>query len=60
MKHLASRRFWHAYEKLPHHIRELADRNFALLKQDPAHPSLQEDRPFPVRPRLAVLSCDCS
>lgn len=40
MKHFASRRFWQAYEKLPHHIRELADKNFALLKEDPAHPSL--------------------
>jgi len=40
MKHFASRRFWQAYEKLPQHVRELADKNFALLKQDPAHPSL--------------------
>jgi len=40
MKHYASRRFWAAYEKLPVQIRNLADKNFALLKQDPAHPSL--------------------
>jgi hypothetical protein len=40
MRHFASRRFWQTYEKLPAHIRELADKNFALLKQDPAHPSL--------------------
>jgi hypothetical protein len=37
MRHFASRRFWQAYEKLPIHVRELADKNFALLKQDPAH-----------------------
>ncbi|HRF10387.1 MAG TPA: hypothetical protein PL193_17330 [Xanthobacteraceae bacterium] len=40
MKHFASRRFWQAYENLPQHVRELADKNFALLKKDPAHPSL--------------------
>jgi hypothetical protein len=40
MRHFASRRFWTAYERLPVQIRGLADKNFALLKQDPAHPSL--------------------
>lgn len=40
MKHLASRRFWAAYERLPEHVRDLADRNYALLKSDPHHPSL--------------------
>lgn len=40
MKHLASPAFWKAYEALPSAVRELADRNFALLKADPAHPSL--------------------
>jgi len=40
MKHFASRRFWQAYDKLPVQIRELADKNFLLLKQNPAHPSL--------------------
>jgi hypothetical protein len=39
MRHLASRAFWEAYEKLPAQVRELADKNYALLKQDP-HPSL--------------------
>jgi len=28
------------YERLPDHIRDLADKNFALLKADPQHPSL--------------------
>jgi hypothetical protein len=40
MRHLASRAFWEAYEKLPAQVRELADKNYALLKQDPHHPSL--------------------
>lgn len=40
MKHFASSRFWIAYEALPQHIRELADKNYALLKADPHHPSL--------------------
>nr|WP_244063415.1 hypothetical protein [Bradyrhizobium sp. Ce-3] len=41
MKHAASPKFWAAYEQLPVSIRELADANFALLKRDPRHPSLQ-------------------
>ena len=41
MKHFASRAFWDAYERLPEQVRALADKNFALLKQDPRHPSLQ-------------------
>lgn len=28
------------YQALPAEIRELADKNFALLKSDPRHPSL--------------------
>jgi hypothetical protein len=40
MRHFASPGFWAAYEKLPEQIRELADRNYALLKADPQHPSL--------------------
>ena len=41
MKHAASPKFWVAYEQLPIPIRELADANFALLKRNPRHPSLQ-------------------
>jgi hypothetical protein len=40
VNHRASPRFWNFYEQLPKHIQELADKNFALLKQDPRHPSL--------------------
>ena len=40
MKHLASPRFWRLYRNLPHAVRNLADKNFELLKADPHHPSL--------------------
>ncbi len=40
MKHFASPRFWACYQELPPAVRELADKNFALLKADPGHPSL--------------------
>ena len=40
MKHVASPDFWAAYEALPPQIRKLADANYALLKNDPRHPSL--------------------
>ena len=41
MRHFASPAFWEAYQGLPHHVRALADKNYALLKSDPHHPSLQ-------------------
>jgi hypothetical protein len=41
MRHFASPAFWAAYEKLPGAVRELADKNYALLKRDPHHPSLR-------------------
>ena len=40
MNHFASAEFRSAYDSLPADIRTLADRNFALLKIDPRHPSL--------------------
>jgi hypothetical protein len=40
MKHFAGPAFWQHYRKLPTNIRELADKNFKLLKQDSSHPSL--------------------
>jgi hypothetical protein len=39
--HFASPSFWEAYAKLPENIRALADKNYALLKETPRHPSLQ-------------------
>ena len=41
MRHFASPAFWQAYEQLPRHVRELADKNYALLKENPGHPSLR-------------------
>ena len=41
MRHFASPSFWEAYAKLPPHIRTLADKNYALLKENERHPSLQ-------------------
>ncbi len=41
MKHLASSHFWQRFDALPVEIQQLARRNYALLRQNPAHPSLQ-------------------
>ena len=35
-----SQEFWTYYHNLPREIQQRADKNFALLKQDPKHPSL--------------------
>lgn len=40
MRHFSSPAFWAAYARLPAAVRELADKNYALLKADPQHPSL--------------------
>ena len=32
--------FWKCYEKLPDHVRRLADKKFELFQQEPFHPSL--------------------
>lgn len=40
MSHHASPAFWDCYHALPEPIRELADKNFALLKADSSYPSL--------------------
>lgn len=41
MKHFASPEFWFHYQQLPDEIRDVADKNFAILKTDPHHPSLR-------------------
>ena len=41
MKHFASPDYWESYRSLPSNVRQLADKQFALLKQDPGHPSLR-------------------
>lgn len=40
MKHRTLPRFWRHYRQLPQEVRDLADKNFELLKADPHHPSL--------------------
>lgn len=39
--HRASTDFWKEYRALPASIRERADKQFALLRANPRHPSLQ-------------------
>ena len=41
MRHFASAEFWRAYARLPDNVRAVADKNYALLKENPRHPSLQ-------------------
>ena len=41
MKHFATPEFWYHYRRLPASIQQLADKNFALLRQDSQHPSLR-------------------
>ena len=40
MKHYASPKFWAYYQALSKEVRDLADKNFVLLKANPKHPSL--------------------
>jgi len=40
MNHLTTPRFWKCYDALPQQVRDLADKNYALLKENPKHPSL--------------------
>lgn len=44
MKHYTSSDFWTLYWVLPAEIREPADKNYELLKENPRHPSLQPKR----------------
>ena len=44
MTHYASTAFWHLYAALPAAVRDLADKNFELLRVDPRHPSLHFKR----------------
>ncbi len=40
MSHFTTPQFWEPYNALPQDVRDPADRCFALLQQDPSHPSL--------------------
>jgi hypothetical protein len=41
LNHFATPDFWYEYWQLPPEIRELADKNFQLLKRDARHPSIR-------------------
>jgi len=41
MTHRANADFWNDYEGLPVEVQARADKQFALLKANPQHPSLQ-------------------
>jgi len=41
MNHFATGDFWYSYRQLPAEIQELANKNFALLRENPHHPSLR-------------------
>ncbi len=41
MNHFADPDFWFHYRQLPEDVRDLADKNFQLLKRDPRHPSIR-------------------
>ena len=40
MNHFTTPEFWQLYNALPKDVREIADKNYELLKADPRHPSL--------------------
>ncbi len=41
MNHFTTPNFWPLYNALPREVRDLADKNYELLKADPSHPSLR-------------------
>ena len=41
MTHFTTPQFWQLYNALPPEVRDLADKNFALLQSDPNHSSLR-------------------
>jgi hypothetical protein len=42
--HSTNPTFWECYNALPAQVREVADRQFEILKADPSHPSLHLKR----------------
>ncbi len=48
MKHFVSSKFWALYQALSQDVRDLADKNYALLKSNPRHPSLHFKRAGPL------------
>jgi hypothetical protein len=41
MNHFTTPEFWHCYNHLPEEVRQLADKNFYILRQEPNHPALR-------------------
>jgi hypothetical protein len=41
MKHFATPKYWFYYRQLPDEVQQLADKCFAILKDNPRHPSLR-------------------
>lgn len=41
MNHFASPQFWDCYSRLPPAVRQLADKCYELMKEDPQHPSIR-------------------
>jgi len=41
VNHFATSDFWYCYRHLPVAVRQLADKSFALLRNDAHHPSLR-------------------
>ena len=39
--HRAAPRFWRRFERLPEPVQRVARRNFQLLRENPAHPSIR-------------------
>jgi hypothetical protein len=39
--HRTTDQFWERYQALPEDVRNVADKSFQLLKENPRHPSLQ-------------------
>ena len=44
MRHFTTPEFWQHHNRLPETVQRLADKDFALLKENPHHPSLRLKR----------------
>jgi hypothetical protein len=41
LTHRATPDFWFSYRNLPESVQKIADKNYALMQENPRHPSLQ-------------------
>ena len=48
MNHFTRASFWETYRQLPLEIQEIADKSYALLRENPRHPSLHFKRIGPL------------